>query len=68
MKLVSLAPVRRGDWIVKASVLDDQILIFFQHSIIMVVTRVVMFYNEDDAYKYIERIIEDDSCFKTNQW
>jgi len=63
MKLISLIPVRRGDWVIKASVFDDQILIFLWNECIME-SRCGVFYCEDTAFYFIERICNDHSDFK----
>jgi len=65
MKLISLTPVRRGDWVLKASVFDDQILIFLWNEYIME-SRCEVFYSEDMAYYFIERICNDNSNCKAN--
>lgn len=58
MKHVTLAPVRRNDWVIKASTFDDQILIVLWNEIIME-QRIKMFYDEEDAFTYIESIVND---------
>ena len=65
MKYVSLVPVKRGDWILKASVLDDQILIFLWNECIME-SRAAIFYCEEKAYNYIERTCNDNSNCKVS--
>lgn len=45
--------VRREDWLIKASSFDDQILILFYNEATME-QHIVMFYDEDDAHRYIE--------------
>lgn len=57
MKLVSLIPIRRGEWVIKASVFDDQILIFFWNECTMVF-HTEMFYSEDTAYNFIESLYD----------
>lgn len=54
-KLVSLQSIRLNNWIIKASVLDDQILIFFinKHTI---QSYCRMFYSEEHAHYYIENL------------
>ncbi len=63
MKLVTLTTVRRGDWIIKASVLDDQLLIFLWNECIME-SKVGMFYSEEHAYKFIEGHINDNPNYE----
>jgi hypothetical protein len=53
MKLVTLGTVRKGDWVIKASCLDEQILIFLYNECIMV-SGVAIFYCEEQAYYFIE--------------
>lgn len=65
MKLVSLTPVQRGNWFVKASVFDDQILIFMWNEYILE-AKSAIFYCEDTAYKFIERNCHDHSNCKTD--
>lgn len=57
MKLVTLGAVRREDWIIKASVLDDQILIFLYNEATME-SQSLMFYSEEVAYYYIESLFK----------
>lgn len=63
MKLVTLNSVKRGDWIIKASVLDDQLLIFLWNECKME-SRFGMFYSEEHAYLFIERFVHDSPNFK----
>lgn len=60
MTLLSLLPVRRGNWILKASVFDDQIMIFFCH-VDSLAFFIKVFYNEEDAYNFIEGLTNDSS-------
>lgn len=60
MKLVTLVPIRRKDWIIKASVLDDQLLIFLWNECTMEAV-VRIFYCEVKAHEFIERICDDDT-------
>lgn len=60
MKLLSLIPVRRGDWIIKASVLDDQILLFFWNEC-TIENHFAIFYSEEAAYHYIESLYDSNS-------
>ena len=53
MKLVTLGTVKKGDWIIKASCFDEQILIFIYNECIML-SKIVVFYCEEKAYKFIE--------------
>jgi len=58
MYLCSLRVVRVGDWLIKASSLDDQILIVCQNQYTMEV-RFKLFYNEVIAHKFIESLAND---------
>jgi len=60
MSLVSLLPVRKGRWVLKASVFDDQIMILF-HDTETLAYIFKMFYNEEDAYVFIEGLTNDSS-------
>lgn len=52
---VTLEPVRINDWIVKASILDDQILIFFVNFHKMQ-SYIRVFYDEETAHNFIEKL------------
>lgn len=54
-RLVTLDTVRIKDWYIKASVFDDQILIFFINYNKMT-TYCRAFYDEEHAYIYIEKL------------
>jgi hypothetical protein len=56
MIVLSLLPVRRKNWIIKASVFDDQIIVFF-HNPLTLAYFFKIFYNEESAFNYIEEII-----------
>lgn len=58
MTLVSLLPVKKGNWILKASVLDDQIMVLFCN-VKTLAYFIKMFYNEEDAYIFIEGLTND---------
>lgn len=60
MYLATLQTVRVGDWLIKASSFDDQILIFL-HNEHIIKTHIKMFYNEDKAHEFIERFLNDKS-------
>lgn len=60
MHLATLQPVRLGDWLIKASSFDDQILIFLYNERI-IRTHIKMFYDEEVAHEFIERFIHDQS-------
>jgi hypothetical protein len=53
MNILSLIPVKKKNWVIKASVFDDQILVFF-HNPLTLAYFFKIFYNEECAYKFIE--------------
>ena len=55
----SLQMIRLGDWLIKASSYDDQILIFTWNEATME-QKLVMFYNEETAHNYIESLLKND--------
>lgn len=57
-RLVTLDVIKIKDWYVKASVFDDQILIFFINYNKMT-SYCRAFYDEDCAYNYIEKLRGD---------
>lgn len=52
---VSLQTIKLNNWIIKASVFDDQILIFFINKTTMQ-SYCRMFYSEEHAHYYIENL------------
>jgi hypothetical protein len=59
-RFVTIGVVCFGDWLVKASSFDDQILIFcFNERTIEHHTK--MFYSEEKAHSYIEGLVNDTS-------
>ncbi len=56
MNILTLIPVTKRNWIIKASVFDDQILVFF-HNPLTLAYFFKIFYNEEHAYEFIEEII-----------
>ena len=55
MNILTLIPVTKRNWIIKASVFDDQILVFF-HNPLTLAYFFKIFYNEEQAYEFIEEI------------
>jgi hypothetical protein len=55
MTVLSLLPVKKGNWILKASVFDEQIMVFFFNPL-TVAYLMKIFYNEERAYEFIEDI------------
>jgi hypothetical protein len=64
MYLATLQTVMLGDWLIKASSFDDQILVFF-HNERIISTHIKMFYDEEVAHDYIERFLND-KVYQTN--
>ena len=56
----SLTTTRRGDWSIKASSLDDQIIIVGLNEV-TVETFFKMFYNEETAYSFVESLYDKNS-------
>ena len=56
-RFCSLQSFRRGDWLIKASTLDDQILIVLLNEATME-HRTEMFYDEETAYYFIESLYD----------
>ena len=55
MNILSLIPITKKNWVLKASVFDDQILVFF-HNPLTLAYFFKIFYNEERAYEFIEKI------------
>lgn len=55
VSFASLEPVKFNNWIIKASVFDEQILIFFLNTDTMS-THCRIFYDDNIAHLYIERL------------
>lgn len=53
--IVSLIPVKIKNWVVKASIFDDQILIFCWNEAIME-CKYALFLSEESAYQFIKRL------------
>ena len=60
IRFCSLGNVRFKDWLVKASSFDDQILLVL-HNPVTMAYEIKMFYNEEDAYVFIEGLTNDSS-------
>ncbi len=58
MKLVTLGTIRKGDWLIKASCFDEQILIFIYNECIMF-SKITVFFCEEKAHNYIESLHDD---------
>ena len=61
-KLMSLPAVRRGNYVIKVSVCNGQILLVASHATNDLEKIFVRsFWNPDDVYKFIDMIIEKDN-------
>ena len=60
--LASLKKFRVGNWMIKLSVLDDQILVVL-FNIETLTMYCEMFYNDDLAHNFIERVLSDDQDY-----
>jgi hypothetical protein len=58
-KLITLLAVRRGDWIIKVSVMSNQILLIASHLIFLDGVVVRTFYNPVDVFNYIENLVKE---------
>ena len=58
-RLVSMQTVKIGNWLIKASSLDDQIMVFGYNDV-DIAYLYKMFYNEDSAFEYMEKIYDKD--------
>lgn len=56
--LVTLPAVRRGDYLIKVSVFNGQILLVATHAIELDKIHVRSFWDSAEAYKFIDMIIE----------
>ena len=57
--LTSLKSIELNNWLIKASVLDDQILVVLLNKSTLT-SYCEMFYNEEVAHSFIERVLYDD--------
>ena len=57
--LTSLKSIELNNWLIKASVLDDQILVVLLNKSTLT-SYCEMFYNEEVAHSFIERLLHDD--------
>lgn len=60
-KIVTLPAVRRGDYFIKISVYNGQILLVASHAIDLEKVHVRLFGNPNDVYNFIDMIIEKDN-------
>lgn len=56
----SLSTIRRGDWSLKASSFDDQVLICGYNEV-TVDSFIKLFYNEETAYLFVESLYDKNS-------
>jgi hypothetical protein len=61
--LTTLSAVNINNWIVKASVFDEQILIIFHNEYIMC-TIVRVFDDEDEAHNFLESVVKNGSSIE----
>lgn len=59
-KTKSFTAARRGDWVVKFSIYDDQTILIFVESLINTKTYVRFFSNEDEAVQFINFVVNLD--------
>lgn len=57
--LASFDTFQLDNWCIKASILDDQILLVLQNKKTLT-TYCEMFYSEELAHSFIERVLQDD--------
>jgi hypothetical protein len=57
--LITLLAVRRGDWVIKVSVMSNQILLIASHLIFLDRVVVRTFYNPIDVFNYIENLVKE---------
>lgn len=62
--LVTLTPVRINDWIVKGSVFEEQILIFF-YNVDTMSCIVRLFTDENLAHDFLRKVTENDLSAKS---
>jgi len=55
--LVTLQTVRRGDWFIKISVMNGQILLIASHLIDLEKMEIRTFYHPNEAFNFIDFII-----------
>lgn len=60
MQFFHCTPVKIGNWLVKASSLDDQILLC-GYNIVTVETFMHLFYNEEVAFNFVETLYDKDT-------
>jgi hypothetical protein len=56
-QLVSLNLVRRGNWLIKISVFNGQILLVASHSVDLDRIEVKTFWKPENAFDYIEKLL-----------
>jgi hypothetical protein len=56
-KLVSLNLVRRGNWLIKISVFNGQILLIASHVIDLEKIEVKTFWEPEDAFDFIDKLL-----------
>jgi hypothetical protein len=57
--LITLLAVRRGDWVIKVSVMAGQILLVASHLVYIERIEIRTFYNPIDVFNFIENLIKE---------
>lgn len=58
-KLVTMNTVRRGNWLIKISIFNGQILLIASHLLDLEKVEVKTFWNSNDVYNFIEFLLKD---------
>lgn len=58
-KLVTMNTVRRGNWLIKISILNGQILLIASHLLDLEKVEVKTFWKSQDVYNFIEFLLKD---------
>ena len=57
--LVTLQAVRRGDWVIKVSIMAGQILLIASHLVYLERVEIRTFYNPNNVFDFIENLIKE---------
>lgn len=58
-KLVTMNTVRRGNWLIKISIFNGQILLIASHLLDLEKVEVKTFWKSHDVYNFIEFLLKD---------
>lgn len=58
-KLVTMTAVRRGDWLIKISILNGQILLIASHLLELEKIEVKTFWTSNEVNNFIEYLVKD---------